>query len=77
MNDTATSFARTINERHLGITAASVMTDCEHYGMTYGCTVNCPVLMRGECELMHDENAELYRQCVEKHSLENAEVSNE
>ena len=71
MSDIQSSFARTINERHLGITAVGVMSDCFLYGITYGCTVNCPVLMRGECELMHDENAELYAECVREHSLEN------
>ena len=74
MNDLQSSFARTINEHHLGIAAASIMTDCEHYGITYGCTVNCPVLMRGKCELMHDENAELYAECVHEHSLQNKEL---
>ena len=54
------SFARTINERHLGVTAASIMTDCEHYGMTYGCNVDCPVLKASKCELQDGENKELY-----------------
>ncbi len=53
-------FAKRINDEHLGITASSIMTDCEHYGITYGCTVNCPVLQMHKCELQDTENKELY-----------------
>jgi hypothetical protein len=58
------SFAKTINDRHLGTTASSVMTDCEHHGMTYGCTVTCPVLLASKCELQDDENKELYQEAM-------------
>lgn len=47
-----------------------MMDDCMKYGLVFGCNVNCPVLISGECELMHDENAKLYKECVETHSLE-------
>lgn len=35
----------------LGTTAASIMTDCEKFGMSYGCKPDCPQLERGECEI--------------------------
>ena len=54
-----------MSELDLGITAASVMTDCEHYGMSYGCNAECPVLIAGKCELQNDENAELYKEAIE------------
>lgn len=31
------------------------MSECSRYGMTKGCDDECPVLLRGECELMDDE----------------------
>ena len=43
-------FANTMTELDLGATAASVMTDCEKYGMCYGCDEYCPVLIAGKCE---------------------------
>lgn len=61
------SFEKTINEKTLGATAAGVMTDCEHYGITHGCTVDCPVLIAGQCELKDNENLDLYRECQEIH----------
>ena len=54
------SFAKTINEKHLGITASSIMTDCEHHGMTYGCTIDCPVLQEHKCDLKDADNKDLY-----------------
>ena len=44
-------FAGTMAELHLGVTAASIMTDCEKFGMAYGCREDCPQLCRGECEI--------------------------
>ena len=40
------------------------MNDCMAHGIMYGCNETCPVLLRGECELMHGENKELYEQAV-------------
>lgn len=44
---------RFANELSLGFgaTASSIMTDCEKYGMAYGCGEDCPQLERGECEI--------------------------
>lgn len=47
-------FANTIAELALGETAASVMTDCEKYGMMYGCNGDCPQLLDGNCEIEKD-----------------------
>lgn len=55
-------FASTITEIDLGITASSVMSACEKYGMLSGCDVECPVLISGNCELMRDENKDLYKE---------------
>lgn len=43
------------------------MTDCEHYGMGHGCDVDCPVLLRHECELQDSDNNELYLDALEQH----------
>jgi len=56
------NFANTITEIDLGAMASSVMTDCEKYGMTWGCNTGCPVLRAGKCELKDDENKELYQE---------------
>ena len=37
--------------KSLGSTASSIMTDCEKYGMTWGCDEDCPALNRGECKI--------------------------
>ena len=57
-------FARTIVEIDLGVTASSVMTDCEKYGMSYGCNEDCPVLLAGKCELQDSVNKELYKRAL-------------
>lgn len=49
-------FAKTINR----ITGLQPSTDCFNYGITYGCNIDCPVLIAGECELQENENKELY-----------------
>lgn len=41
-------FANTINE--IGQNAFIGMTECEKYGMTWGCDECCPVYMRGDCK---------------------------
>jgi hypothetical protein len=58
-------FARTITEIDLGTMASSVMSDCEKFGMTYGCREDCPVLMASKCELQEGENKEIYRIAME------------
>ena len=60
------AFAKTINEYSLGVTAASIMTDCEHHGMMYGCTISCPVLKACHCELQDSDNKELYLDCLKE-----------
>lgn len=56
-------FANTTAELGLGVTASSIMTECEKYGMCYGCDIHCPVLQRGECEC--EDNKELYQKYLE------------
>lgn len=46
MNDKA-AFANTINT--FGEHAALIMSECERYGITWGCDEDCPVYLRGEC----------------------------
>ena len=58
------NFARTITDIDLGVTASGAMNDCYKFGMTYGCTVDCPVLKAGECELQDSDNKELYEQAL-------------
>lgn len=58
-------FARSLSHGSLGVTAAAGMSDCEHYGMAYGCNEECPVLRAGECELQDSENKELYATAIE------------
>ena len=36
------------------------MSDCEHYGMSWGCDTECPVLRAGKCEIKDDINKELW-----------------
>jgi hypothetical protein len=50
-------FARTINEH--GDNAFLGMSDCEHFGMTYGCRPDCPVYLKGKCEIQ-EENKLLF-----------------
>ena len=57
------SFAHTITGLDNGLPKG--MTDCERYGMTWGCDIDCPVLQRGECELKDDENKELYQEFLD------------
>jgi len=58
-----------ILEHDVGITAVSVMDDCHKYGVINGCDIDCPVLMRGECELKDDENKELYQECLDQQGV--------
>ena len=50
MSDSKMAFAEFM-ALSLGTTAASIMTDCEKFGMTYGCQEDCPQLQRGECKI--------------------------
>ncbi len=43
------------------------MTDCEHYGMNNGCNVDCPVLLRHECDLQVSELEDLYLEALRQH----------
>jgi hypothetical protein len=47
-------FAGFMAEKSLGVTAACVMTECETFGMCYGCEPDCPVYERGECEIQEE-----------------------
>lgn len=49
--------------------ATHMMNECEKYGMTYGCDVDCPVLRAGECELQDSDNKELYQSVKKKKKL--------
>ncbi len=62
------NFAGTITKLDLGTTASSVMTDCEKYGMTYGCNEDCPVLIASKCELQNSDNKELYERVLANES---------
>jgi hypothetical protein len=54
-NEDKQTFANTLADTvYLG------MSQCERYGMTWGCDVDCPVLREGNCELKDSENKELY-----------------
>ena len=53
-------FADTITEMDLGAMAASVMSDCEKFGMTWGCRSDCPVFQRGQCKEVFMENIETF-----------------
>jgi hypothetical protein len=64
MSTEKTDFANTITTWDLGSTASSVMTDCEKHGMTYGCTIECPALLAGLCELKDTDNKELYEDAI-------------
>ena len=59
-----TEIANTCFEQDLGATAFSVSNECERYGMCHGCDVDCPVLLRGECELQDTDNKELYEEAI-------------
>lgn len=59
------SFAHTITE--LDNRLPKGMSDCERYGMTWGCDIGCPVLQRGECELKDSDNKELYQECLNEY----------
>ncbi len=53
-------FADTITEMDLGAMASSVMSDCEKFGMTWGCRSDCPVFQSGKCKDVFFENIETF-----------------
>lgn len=61
-------FANTIYD-HSGLMATG--NECFKFGITWGCTVNCPVLRRGECEHKDTENRELWEQVKSEYEIEN------
>lgn len=57
-------FANEIAIRSLGTTAVSIMTECEKYGMCYGCNQYCPVLIAGECD--NEDSIRMYNHLIEE-----------
>lgn len=48
-----TAFANSICSYDEGLSYAN-MTECERYGITWGCDKDCPVFQRKECELQKE-----------------------
>ena len=57
-----TDFANLICSQDIGLSYPN-MTECERYGMTWGCDKDCPVFQRKECELQ-EENRKLFNKVV-------------
>lgn len=57
-------FANFICNFDKGLSYAN-MTECEIYGITWGCDKDCPVFQRKECELQ-EENEKNWRCSSEK-----------
>ena len=55
----AQAFADTINA-HNGNLSFPNMTDCESFGMTFGCRPSCPTYENGDCELQ-EENTKIFK----------------
>lgn len=53
MEEDKMAFANTIcsNDKRLSYPN---MTECERYGITWGCDEDCPVYQRKECELQEE-----------------------
>ncbi len=49
MNDDKVGFANELAE-HESADRLLGMTECEKYGITWGCDEDCPVYQRGECK---------------------------
>ena len=56
-SDEKIGFARTLAD-----TISLSMTECERYGMCYGCDTGCPVLNDGNCEFQETENKHLWEE---------------
>ena len=52
-------FSSTIISLDNGLSFSS-MTDCERYGITWGCDEDCPIYQEGKCELQK-ENEKQFR----------------
>ena len=48
----------------LGAMASCVMTDCEKYGMCYGCDEHCPVLIAGKCD--NEDSIRMYYHLIKE-----------
>jgi hypothetical protein len=60
-NENKIAFANTLSD-----TVFIGMTECERYGMTWGCDIDCPVLRNGKCELKDTDNKELYNELLKR-----------
>lgn len=56
-------FANSVCANDKGLSYAN-MTECERYGITWGCDRDCPVFQRGECEIQ-EENENIFNKEVE------------
>ena len=52
MDNDKANFANTINEIGLGGVIGS--SECHNFRITWGCSPDCPVFERGECEIQAD-----------------------
>ena len=57
-------FSNTINE--LGSHTSLIATECEKYGMTWGCNEDCPVLNEGRCQSYSSVDEYLEEQWLKK-----------
>ena len=57
-------FANEMAFLSLGAMAGCVLTDCEKYGMCFGCDQYCPVLKAGKCE--NEDSIEMYKDLIEE-----------
>ena len=57
-NSTGALFAETLVDMNTS-NATHFESECEKFGMTWGCKPDCPVFERGECELQ-EENAKMF-----------------
>lgn len=64
MNNSKIQFSNTLAD---GIFLG--MNDCERYGMTWGCDIDCPVLRSGKCELKDNENKGLYEEYLREYEI--------
>ena len=57
-------FAETLADMNTS-NATHFESECERFGMTWGCKPDCPVFERGECELQ-EENEKMFEEEGEK-----------